>query len=592
MAALLDELTRTQTSFHDQADIDNIEAFRSAWREFLRVQDEEVLPLSRADRDQEALAVARPDGPLDQAYQAATMRLVALQTSLPTESTERLDLAQEDFARNRNLLLALVLLTTVVGIASGLAYSARLVAAVQTLARAAGRVANGDFADRVRVRTGDELEALGTSFNLMTGNLQRMTERLNAQLREVGAANCALETEIAERRHTEADLRESEERLRLALSAGQMRTWEWDVGTGVIGTTATGPPRAGQPPDLERLELPGALAGVHPADRSRVEQTLADVHAGQRDDLDIEYRVAHAGGKTRWLAGKGRVRRAADGRPAKVVGVLLDITDQKQAEEERIALIREQAARAQAEEALRLHDEFLSVAAHELKTPITSVLASAQLIARQVERRATLDPARLADRVRTIDRQAGKLGRLVAQLLDVGRMDAGKLTLDRTEADLTGLVEGVIGALQAQTTRHALVLHAPRRVAALVDPLRIEQVVTNLLDNAIKFSPSGGTIEVEVSTPNADSVRLAVSDSGIGIWPDRRARIFERFYQAHGDDHRSGMGLGLYISHQIVELHGGHIEAEFPPERGTRFVVTLPVGKNAGGALAEAAAWA
>ena len=91
----------------------------------------------------------------------------------------------------------------------------------------------------------------------------------------------------------------------------------------------------------------------------------------------------------------------------------------------------------------------------------------------------------------------------------------------------------------------------------------MEQVVTNLLDNAIKFSPSGGTIEVEVSAPTPDTVRLAVSDPGIGIPPDRRARIFQRFYQAHADDHRSGMGLGLYISRQIVELHGGHIAADF-----------------------------
>jgi signal transduction histidine kinase len=275
-----------------------------------------------------------------------------------------------------------------------------------------------------------------------------------------------------------------------------------------------------------------------------------------------------------------------------MMGVLLDVTDRKQAEEERIALIREQAARAQAEEALRLHDEFLSVAAHELKTPITSVLASAQLIARQVEKRASLDPTRLRDRVRTIDRQAGKLGRLVTQLLDLGRLEAGQLRLDRTETDLTGLVEGVVGALQAQTTKHALALRAPGRVGARVDPLRIEQVVTNLLDNAIKFSPGGGTIEVDVSAPDADTVRLAVSDRGIGISPDRRARIFERFYQAHVDDHRSGMGLGLYISRQIVELHRGHIEAEFPPQGGTRFVVTLPTGRVAGGAPAEAAAWA
>ena len=589
VAARLEELTRTQASFDDQEDAKTVDAFRSAWREFLRVQDEQVLPLSRADRDQEALSVARPDGPLDQAYQTAMLRLAALQATLPTESTERLDLAQRDFARNRNVLLAVVALAALVGIASGLAYTARLAAAVQTLAWAAGRVAAGDLAERVRLRTGDELEALGTSFNVMTANLQRMTEQLNSQLRQLGATNGALETEIAERRRTEVALRESEERLRLALSAGQMCTWEWDLGANTVVTSEPAPARADQPGPA-RLELSGVLEGVHPGDRARVEQAFAEVRAGRRDELDVDYRVADAEGQVCWRAAKGRVRRAADGRPAKVVGVLLDVTDQKQAEEKRIALVREQAARAQAEEALRLHDQFLVVAAHELKTPITSLLASAQLIARQVDRGAVLDPARLKDRVRTIDRQADKLGRLVTQLVDVGRLEAGDLSLDRTETDVTALVQGVVDAVQMQSPRHALVIRAPGRVGALVDPLRMEQVVTNLLDNAIKFSPGGGTVEVEVSTPDAATVRLAVSDPGIGIPPDRRGRIFERFYQAHTDDHRSGMGLGLYLSRQIVERHGGHIEAEFPPQGGTRLVVTLPSGRVAGGGPAEAAA--
>lgn len=101
-----------------------------------------------------------------------------------------------------------------------------------------------------------------------------------------------------------------------------------------------------------------------------------------------------------------------------------------------------------------------------------------------------------------------------------------------------------------------------------------------MLDNAIKFSPDGGRIEVEVSTPRAETIRVAVRDHGIGIPPGRRHDLFTRYYQAHAESHRSGLGLGLYVSRRIVELHGGKIEVELPADRGSRFVVHLPTGAN------------
>lgn len=131
-------------------------------------------------------------------------------------------------------------------------------------------------------------------------------------------------------------------------------------------------------------------------------------------------------------------------------------------------------------------------------------------------------------------------------------------------------------------------LRAPQQVPANVDAVRIEQVVGNLLDNAIKFSPDGGRIEVEVSTPRAETIRLAVRDHGIGIPPPRRHELFSRYYQAHAESHRSGLGLGLYISRCIVEHHGGRIGVEFPADVGSRFVIDLPAGVNGVGA---ALAW-
>ena len=233
-----------------------------------------------------------------------------------------------------------------------------------------------------------------------------------------------------------------------------------------------------------------------------------------------------------------------------------------------------------AQEAIRARDEFLSVAAHELKTPIAGLRGFAQLTLRHLRRSETPDLARVDRALEVVDTQAGKLALLVSQLLDISRIEAGQLRLDRRQTDVTALAEEVVTAAQARTTNHTVRVRAPSPVRALVDPLRLEQVLTNLLDNAIKYSPKGGPVDVEVSMPGPETVRIAVADRGLGIPAEHRSHIFERFHQAHVAEHAGGMGLGLYVSREIVHLHGGQIEAEDHPGGGTRFVVTLPTGTD------------
>lgn len=255
----------------------------------------------------------------------------------------------------------------------------------------------------------------------------------------------------------------------------------------------------------------------------------------------------------------------------------MDITERIQVERERQQLlVREQAARLQAEEALRTRDDFLAVAAHELKTPVTSLRGFAQVLMRTVEKQGTVDPRRLQQSLQAIETQSVKLTTLIARLLEISRFEAGRLTLERETVDVTEFVKNVVLTAQKNTTRHTLLLESSVRGRVSIDPLRIEQVLINLLDNAIKFSPDGGPINVQISLLDTEWLRLMVADRGMGIPPERRAHLFDRFYQAHGEGYRGGMGLGLYISRQIVELHGGRIEAEFPDEGGTRFVVSLP----------------
>jgi PAS domain S-box-containing protein len=239
----------------------------------------------------------------------------------------------------------------------------------------------------------------------------------------------------------------------------------------------------------------------------------------------------------------------------------------------------ERTARREAQEAgyaVRVRDEFLSVAAHELKTPVTSVRGLSEWLLRLAERGEEPDRARQRRALAMINRQSQNLSRLVTQLLEVVRLDAGRLEIERHEEDLVPLVRRIVEQAQSLTDRHELVLTAPAGLRASVDAFRFEQVVTNLLDNAIKYSPDGGPIEVELLEPRAGSVQLAVRDHGIGVPRGQRAEIFERFHQAHADSHRSGLGLGLYLSRQIVEQHHGRLELESPASGGSRFVVNLP----------------
>jgi PAS domain S-box-containing protein len=256
--------------------------------------------------------------------------------------------------------------------------------------------------------------------------------------------------------------------------------------------------------------------------------------------------------------------------------------------EEDLALAEELARRAAAavanatsfklaQEAISLRDEFLSVASHELRTPVAALSAHAQLALRRLSREGQLEPERLRSTLQTITGQAEKLSRLLMQLLDVPRLDGGKLALERRPTDLVALVEQVVSDARARADRHVIRLDAPGSLMTVADPLRLEQVLCNLLDNALKYSPEGGLIEVAVCRQGATLVELSVRDHGLGIPLDKRGRIFERFYQAHQDGYRSGLGLGLFISRQIVELHSGDIRAEFPDDGGTRFIVRLPL---------------
>jgi PAS domain S-box-containing protein len=246
--------------------------------------------------------------------------------------------------------------------------------------------------------------------------------------------------------------------------------------------------------------------------------------------------------------------------------VTRDLTERKRAEEHRAKLLA-------AEEAVAIRDEFMRVAAHELKTPLTGAKMGVQLLRRSLKNMKLTDGQTLA--LDTIGTQVNKLAMLVARLLDTTRLDAGVLPLDRIDVDLVKLVSTGAELWRTLSDKHDIVVTcAPERLVARVDPMRIEEVLSNLVDNAIKYSPAGGRVEVGLEEGPGTAI-ITVRDHGIGVAPEHRSKLFERFYQAHPD--RSGMGLGLHITRGFVEMHGGTIAAEFPEDGGTRFVVRLPL---------------
>lgn len=235
----------------------------------------------------------------------------------------------------------------------------------------------------------------------------------------------------------------------------------------------------------------------------------------------------------------------------------------------------------QAQEAIRIRDLFLMVAAHELRTPLTSLklrLSTLRRLAQQAPEQVVRTDALLGALPR-IEAQAERLHLLIEQLLDVSHIGAGRFELMREEVELCQVVQGVVEDLREQLLRcgSRLELRTECPAAGWWDRLRLEQVVANLLGNAIKFG-AGRPLEVRVE-PGPDTVRLIVRDQGIGFPSEAKARIFEKFERAVSERHYGGLGLGLFIARQIVDAHGGTISVESAPGEGSTFTVVLPRGE-------------
>ncbi|MEG5031521.1 chemotaxis protein CheB [Microcoleus sp. AT3-D2] len=308
----------------------------------------------------------------------------------------------------------------------------------------------------------------------------------------------------------------------------------------------------------------------------KLRSLLKEILAGnpQFQNFEVEHDFEEIGHKIMRLNGR---KMPPVGDTHMILLAIEDITEQKQLETERSLRIQEQLARAAAEEANRVKDEFLSVLSHELRTPLNAMIGWAQLL-----RLKKFDKAKTDEALKTIERAAKAQNQLIDDILDVSRITTGQFRLNASEVELNPLVENAIGvirfAAEAKNIKiESRLSHLKPKI--LGDPSRLQQVVWNLLSNAIKFTPAGGRIDITLDYIDG-MAQIQVSDTGKGIPPDFLPYVFDRFRQADSSYSRrdSGLGLGLSIVRHLVELHGGTVCAASAGEgQGATFTVRLPL---------------
>ncbi len=388
----------------------------------------------------------------------------------------------------------------------------------------------------------------------------RQLEVLNRELEDrIAARTAALEASTAR-------WQESEERLRLALAAARAGAWEWRIGTEEMSWS----PELFGLLDLSAHEDPSVedlVRAAHAEDRELVRGLFAELpsHLGR---FDLEFRVANrrsAGEALLWLRTTGEVVHTA-GRPSVARGIVQDVTSRKAAE---LELANE----------ARRKDQFLATLAHELRNPLAPIATGVRLLSSG----KAPEPLR-AKTLGILDRQVSHLVRLVDDLMDVSRISRGAITLHREAVDLADLLRTTVDASGLAAAGLAVTVTAPERGPFVSgDRVRIAQVVSNLLDNAVKFTPRGGAIAVELTElvpegAEADGeVTLVVRDTGVGIAPEQVDRVFELFTQVAAVPDGRGLGIGLHVVRQLVELHGGLVSARSEGrDAGTEITVRLP----------------
>jgi PAS domain S-box-containing protein len=398
----------------------------------------------------------------------------------------------------------------------------------------------------------------------------------NGQLVEIQAVG----RDIIDRKRAEQRWQESEERLQLGVQVAGVALARFDYASNTVELSPEAAALYGFKADELTVTRDRIHATFHPEERELMEQIIQQVLDPSGDGrFDREHRVVWHNGEVRWLYVRKQVlfERSGDTlRPNYAILAAIDITERKQAEQERERLLAEaQTARKAAEDANRSKDEFVAVVAHELRSPINSVAGWAQLL-----RMRKFDSTTLARALEAISRGTQTQVRLIEDLIDISRMACGTLRLTFAPVNLVTVMEAALSLVRPMIDAKQIHLETRFVENAQVsgDRNRLQQILVNLLTNAIKFTPEAGQITMTLEQVDKQA-RIQVSDTGKGINPEFLPNIFEQFQQGQkNSDSKDGLGLGLAIVKNLVELHNGKIEAESPGVgQGATFTVWLPI---------------
>jgi PAS domain S-box-containing protein len=383
-------------------------------------------------------------------------------------------------------------------------------------------------------------------------------------------------TDITEQREAEQRVRETVRRLELALDASSVGMWDWDLESDRMIWTRQTHLITGIPVEGFTGEARQFFTLLRPAQTDHAAEFRRQV---QHPDAvtEVELELERPDGARRWIQQRATAMADARGRVRRVVGTLRDVTHRKEFEAEREALLSaERAARSELVSAAQMKDEFLATVSHELRTPLNAILGWATLL-----QRPRVDAATVADGLKVIERNARAQTQLLGDLLDANQLMSGKLSLTFEPMDLNAAVRATLDSMRVTiATRKVEIVSrlTPKPLPVMGDSVRLQQVVSNLLSNAIKFTPAGGVISVTTDVA-ADQAFLEVRDSGEGISAEFLPHLFEKFRQAEGGSARrfAGLGLGLAITRQLVESHGGAISVHSDGRgKGAMFRVQLP----------------
>jgi signal transduction histidine kinase len=366
----------------------------------------------------------------------------------------------------------------------------------------------------------------------------------------------------------------AKERLDLALQASNVLIWEWEEPSGAVIFDGRWDDITARPESVGPVEL-NAL--VHPEDAGRLSQAQSDCAQGVNLRYAVEHRVRTRSGEWKWCLSRGRVvERDAEGRALRMTGVSVDIDRQKRAEAELMSAVQRE------KELSELKSKFLSMASHEFRTPLATILSSAELLEHYAE---SIDAEEKARLLHGVQASAMRMNELINDVLTLGKSESGVLKLNPARLDLRELCARVVSEFRmAQGNAHVVRFDDRFDLSQVeMDQRLLRHIIENLLSNAAKYSPAGTEITLTLSR-RGDRALIEVQDRGIGIPQEDQARLFQAFHRASNVDNRPGTGLGLAIVRRSADLHGGAVTFQSKPGAGTRFCVQIPVDA---GAVAE-----